>query len=117
MPCEPVARPPSTTLGEKVNRFLDFFMTPQPNYGPRVGVPMLVLTGIWMVVTLLVTFLVPQEKQGAHLITLGTGLLGLPVVFLFLHLRWAALRGKDDQATPAVRCFLGVPAWLWPWPS
>ncbi|HEV7406385.1 MAG TPA: serine/threonine-protein kinase [Chthoniobacteraceae bacterium] len=82
-----------------VNQFLGFFMTPQPGYARQVGGPMIILTGVWMIVMLAVTFLVPEKNEAAHLATLGVGVLGIPLGLLFLSLRWAVRRGKSDAPT------------------
>ena len=65
----PVAASASPVPVDYVNKLIGFFITPQPEWGRAVGIPMLIVTGIWMVVALAVTFLVPQEKQLVHEIT------------------------------------------------
>ncbi len=102
-----------------LNNFLGFFMTPQPGYAKQVGKPMLILTGLWMIAMLVITFSVPQGKQDVHLITMLAGLVGVPLGLLILSLRWAVLRGKAVEpadksagaaaATPAVGQKAGAP--------
>ncbi len=95
-PASPTVPPPSAPPAplNHLNNFLGFFMTPQPGYARQVGIPMLIFTGVWLVVMLAVTFLVPEENQPVHLITMSAGLLGIPLGLLLLSLRWAVRRGK-----------------------
>ena len=77
------------------------FMTPQPAYARQVGIPMMIFTGVWMVAQLAVTFLVPEENQTAHLLTLLAGMIGIPLGFLILSLRWTMNRGRQSAAPAA----------------
>jgi hypothetical protein len=74
------------------------FDTPQPGYGRAVGVPMLVLTAIYLITSLTVTFVVPQSRQTVHLLV-GYSALLLPVAWLLLHLRRVAT-GKGTKTSP-----------------
>jgi serine/threonine protein kinase len=84
-----------------LNNLLGFFMTPQQGYAKAVGYPMIILTGIWMMVTFAVMFLVPEEKGNIiHAVVLGAGLVGIPLGLLILSLRWAVRRGKTPAQVP-----------------
>jgi predicted Ser/Thr protein kinase len=81
-----------------LNQFLSFFMTPQPGFARQVGAPMIILTGVWIIVMLVLTFTLPEQNETAHAIALGIGLIGIPLGFLFLTLRWAVRRGKHPAS-------------------
>ncbi len=87
----PVAAPATPVPVDYVNKFIGFFMTPQPEWSRAVGIPMLIVTGIWMVVTLAVTFFVAQENQLAHEIA-GITLLLVPLGLLYLTVGWMVRR-------------------------
>ncbi|MBW8038725.1 MAG: serine/threonine protein kinase [Planctomycetes bacterium] len=80
-----LSSPPQSHL----ERLLGFWMTPQPGFAKQVGIPTLTLLAVWMVAV--VATLVVGQHTG---VVLATGLVLLPVIFLFLTLRWAVRRGK-----------------------
>ncbi|MDY0166023.1 MAG: serine/threonine-protein kinase [Thermoguttaceae bacterium] len=83
-----VAPPAPQAPVDYINQFLGFLMTPQPGFGKAVGIPMLIVAGIWMVLSLAVTFLVPQERKLVHETTMLGNYLLVPLGFLYLTVAW-----------------------------
>jgi hypothetical protein len=84
----PVAAPTPPFPIDYVTKLIGFFVTPQPEWGRAVGIPMLIVTAIWIVVALAATFLVPQEKQIVHEVVGIANVLLVPLGFLYLTLAW-----------------------------
>ena len=72
-------------------------MTPQPRYARWVGVPILILTGLWMLASFLLTITVPAANEAVHGGWLALGLVGIPIVFLVLTLIWAIHARRSDR--------------------
>ena len=75
-----------------------FAMTPQPGYGRVVGVPMLILTALYIITVITITFAVPPEMEAVHLLTMTAGTLLIPITLLVLHLRWAVTGKERDKS-------------------
>ncbi len=107
-----------------------FWMTPQPGYGRSVGVWLLIVTAIYMVTQLTVTFTVPQRIEWPHMLTMYGGPVLIVLIGLILHLRWsvktnqrpnplkssavAELRPRQttDAALPAHHATIAHRGWL-----
>jgi tRNA A-37 threonylcarbamoyl transferase component Bud32 len=73
-----------------------FWMTPQPGYARWVGIPMLILTGVYCPVSILVAVFVDPAGEGASFEFFCGGMTLLGVAFVMLNLLW--LRSRNVAA-------------------
>ena len=99
-PIPPTASPNPAPAGQEnpVVAFSRFATTPQPGYLRQVGIPILILTAVWMAAMIAVAFLVPEKNHAAREQMMGAGFVGIPLVILFLSLRWKINRDRHAAA-------------------
>ncbi|MBI1369329.1 MAG: protein kinase [Planctomycetes bacterium] len=81
---------------------LRFFMSPQPGYGPAVGIPMFILTTLFVIAAFIVTMSVPAEVEWPSMLLLILGPVLLFLAYMVLHMRWVAA-AKNRRPLPIGR--------------
>lgn len=100
-PVPPVAAPASPAPIDHVNTLNDFLKA--------VVIPMLIVAGAWMVMSLALEFLIPWEEKPAHEIKFVLDCLVGPVGVFFLTVAWMRRTGCDWERVVAVAmCFVPI---------
>jgi len=100
-PSLPHGRSPLETL-------LSFWMKPQPGFGRFVGLPCLVLLGVWM--TVFLGAVVADTDEAIQVLLFFVGVTGLPLAFTILTLFWSRSPARlGPETVPPVPTATDVP--------